>query len=607
MSSTDPSETAPDRTAEAHAADGSGSTAAGGTGDGSIAAGSTGAGAVSPETAGHPEAEATAEAPGGGAKLSSLAKSSAIMTAGTLVSRVLGFVKAGMLALAIGVTYGGVADAFDVANKVPNNLYMLLAGGILNAVLVPQIVRATRRPDGGKDFTNRLLTLAILILFGVTVLATAAAPLLVRVYSSSTWSSEQTALAVAFAFWCLPQIFFYGLYTMLGQVLNAHSSFGPYMWAPVINNFVSIAGLGIFIALFGTGEYGEHAIATWDVTKIAVLAGSATLGVVCQALVLIWPLRRIGFRFTPTFGFRGVGLGTAGKVASWTFGAVLIGQLGFIVISQVASLASATADSGPSPSNAAYTYSYLIFMLPHSLIAVSLATALFTSMSTSAADRDTEAVRASFGLGVRLVGFVNVFATVAFMTLGAQTAMVLARGSVEQAVSLSVVIAAMILGLVPFSANYLLQRVFYAYEDARTPFWVQVPQVALTSAGVIASGLLLPKHYIVAGIGLSMSVGYGLACLISAWLLRRRLHHLGSRRILLAHLKFIIAGALAGIVGVFIIRALGTDAWDTRTTAFITIAWVGPIMLAVYLVVCWILRVSELRSLAETVRRKLKR
>ncbi|MFB9777761.1 murein biosynthesis integral membrane protein MurJ [Brevibacterium otitidis] len=563
--------------------------------------------AASPDRA-EEASTASAETPSTetGEKLNSLAKSSAVMTAGTLVSRVLGFVKAGTLIAAIGVT-GGAADAFDVANKVPNNLYMLLAGGILNAVLVPQIVRATRRADGGRDFTNRLLTLTILVLFGVTFVATAAAPLLVRLYSTSQWSGEQTALAVGFAFWCLPQIFFYGLYTMLGQVLNAHSSFGPYMWAPVVNNVVSIAGLGIFIALFGPGNFGQHTLESWDPFKIAVLAGSATLGVVCQALILIWPLKRIGFSFTPTLGFRGVGLGTAGKVASWTFGAVLIGQIGFIVISQVASLGSADASAGPSPSNAAYSASYLIFMLPHSLIAVSLATALFTSMSTSAADRDTEAVRESFGLGIRLVGFVNVFASVAFMTLGAQTAMVLAEGSVEQALALNVVIAAMIIGLVPFSANYLLQRVFYAYEDARTPFWVQVPQVAITSAGVIASGIVLPKHYIVAGIGLSMSLGYTIACLISGWLLHRRLGRLGTRRILLAHLKFIIAGAAAGIAGVLITRAIGIDAWDTRISAAVTIMWVGPIMLAVYLVICWILRVSELRSLVQTVSRKLKR
>src|SRR5699024_5979310 len=134
------------------------------------------------------------------------------MTAGTMTSRALGFVKASMLAMAIGVHYVQ-ADAFDVANKVPNTLYMLLAGGVVNAVLVPQIVRASKREAGGEDFTNRLLTLSFMILAGVSIVATAAAPVLVWLYSSG-WSDEQLALSTAFAFWCLPQLFFYGLYTL---------------------------------------------------------------------------------------------------------------------------------------------------------------------------------------------------------------------------------------------------------------------------------------------------------------------------------------------------------------------------------------------------------
>ncbi len=539
-------------------------------------------------------------------RLSSLARSSAVMTAGTLVSRILGFVKTMLLATAIGVTVGGAADAFDVANKVPNNLYMLLAGGVLNAVLVPQIVRATRRTDGGRDFTNRLLTLTVVLLLGVTVIATLCAPLLVRLYSSATWSPEQTALAVAFAYWCLPQIFFYGLYTMLGQVLNAHSSFGPYMWAPVVNNLVAILGLVAFIFVFGPGETGQHAVGTWDTAKIALLAGSATLGVVLQALVLLVPLRRMGFAFRPTFGFRGFGLRTAGTVAGWTFAAVLVGQLGFVVTSRVAASAS-SAGGEVSASNAAYSVSYLMFMLPHSLVAVSLATALFTSMSSFAADGDVRSVRSSLALGLRVVGLVNMFATVAFIALAGPAAMLIGGGTQEQARSIGLVLITMVIGLVPFSANYLLQRVFYAYEDARTPFWVQLPQVVLTSGGVLASGALLPQQFVVAGIGLSMSLGYLFACLASALLLRRRLGHLDSTPILLAHLKFAVAGLLACGAGMGLLAWVGPGAWEARLGALVTVGWIGTAMLVVYLGACWVLRVRELRSVLDTVRRRLNR
>lgn len=545
------------------------------------------------------------------ARLSSLARSSAVMTAGTLISRVLGFVKAMLLATAIGVTAGGAADAFDVANKVPNNLYMLLAGGVLNAVLVPQIIRAAKRPDGGQDFVNRLLTLAVMVLAGVTVLATLAAPLLVRLYSSPAWSDDKRALAIAFAYWCLPQIFFYGLYTMLGQVLNAHSNFGPYMWAPVLNNVVAIAGLGAFIALFGAGGV-QNAVGTWDATKITVLAGTATLGVVAQALILLWPLRRIGFRFRPTFGFRGVGLGTAGGIATWTFSAVLVGQLGFIVTSRVA--ASASSESGePQASLAAYTLAYLIFMLPHSLIAVSLATALFTSLSTYAADKDTASVRSSLGLGLRLVGLVNVFATAVLITLSTPAAMLIGGAldaesgldPLDQARAIGPVIATMVAGLVPFSANYLLQRVYYAYEDAKTPFWVQVPQVVLTAIGVVASGALLPGAWIVAGIGASMSIGYVFVALVSAFLLRRKLARLGTKDLVVSHLKFTVAALVSAGVGAVGMHYLDDGLYSSRLGAFVVCAVGGSIMLAVYLGVCYVLRVRELHQTIATVRTKI--
>nr|WP_309130750.1 murein biosynthesis integral membrane protein MurJ [Brevibacterium sp.] len=536
-------------------------------------------------------------------KLTALARSSAVMTAGTFTSRILGFVKAALLAAAIGVT-AVQADAFDVANKVPNTLYMLLAGGVVNAVLVPQLVRAAKMKDGGKDYTNRLLTLSFLILAGVSVVATLAAPVLVWLYSSG-WSPGQMALATAFAYWCLPQLFFYGLYTLLGQVLNAKSSFGPYMWAPVLNNVVAIIGLVIFIVMFGAEKTTSHAIETWTPQSIALLGGSATLGVAAQALILIWPLKRIGFSYRPTFGFRGVGLGTAGKVASWTFAAMLIGQLGFLVISRVA--AGASVEGADNASNAAYSMAYLVFMLPHSLIAVSLATALFTSMSTDAANQDTAAVREGFSTGVRMVGMINLFATVAFFVLSTQVALVIAGdANVEQAQAIGAVIVTMVIGLIPFSANYLAQRVFYAYEDAKTPFLIQLPQVIFTSLAVWAVAYI-PKEFTVMAIGAAMSLGYLLAMILSFSILHRRLGGIDIPNIVKAHLKYLAAGAVTMVIG-FLGLYLINDWFPVgRIAALLEVLVLGLVMLVVYLGVCYLLKVRELHSIIGVVAGKIRR
>ena len=183
------------------------------------------------------------------------------MAAGTLVSRFLGFGKTWMLGAALGLS-STVNDTFINANNLPNLIFLLVAGGVFNAVLVPQIIKASKAPDRGADYISRLLTLAVLLLLGLTALVTLAAPLIIDL-TTQGYSPQQKALAIAFAFWCLPQIFFYGLYALLTQVLNANGAFGPAMWAPILNNLVAIGGLGMFIWIYGANEINPHTLDNW--------------------------------------------------------------------------------------------------------------------------------------------------------------------------------------------------------------------------------------------------------------------------------------------------------------------------------------------------------
>ncbi|MEY2954510.1 MAG: murein biosynthesis integral rane protein MurJ, partial [Actinomycetota bacterium] len=301
----------------------------------------------------------------------SVAKSSLIMASGTVVSRALGFARAVLLAAMIGVTTNA-ADAFGVANQLPNNVWAIVAGGVLNAILVPQLVKARAHADGGAGYINRLMTLAIVIFGGIAALATIAAPLLVSIYTSG-WSASHLALATAFAYWCLPQLFFYGLYSMLGEVLNARSAFGPYMWAPVLNNVVSLAGMIAYILIFGLDPTGKTTVAQWGYGQVTLLALSATLGVASQAIILFFAWRRIGLHFKPNFQWRGFGLAPALKAGSWTLAMVLVTQIAGIFQSSVASSAVEGRTGTSVASVAASGIAWLIFMLPHSVGTVSLA------------------------------------------------------------------------------------------------------------------------------------------------------------------------------------------------------------------------------------------
>jgi putative peptidoglycan lipid II flippase len=531
-------------------------------------------------------------------------RSSAVMAAGTAVSRVLGFVKAAILLAA--VAPGASADTFSVANTVPNALYILLAGGILNAVLVPQITRAARQPDGGQEYIDRLLTMATALLFFVTLAVTLAAPFLIQLYATDKWTDAQVALGTAFALWCLPQVFWYGLYTLLGQVLNARGSFGPFMWAPVVNNIVGIAGLLWFIAVAGTGD---RPISDWTPGTIALLSGVATLGVVAQALVLIPFLRRAGVGFTPRWGLRGFGLRTASRVAAWTFAAVLAQQLGFIVISRVttaaerlASDANATIGTG----KAIYDNAFLLFMLPHSLVAVSLVTALFTRMSMSAADDRIDDVRADLSLGLRVTGLATVLSATAFLALGPDiTAALFAGNDAEDTRGLAYVTMAMMVGLVPFSALYLFQRVFYAFEDAKTPFLVQVPVVITWSIGNLLSLWLLPPQWIVVGVGISMAVANAFGAGLAAYLLHRRLGSIDGPRVLRTHVRLVVAAAAGGVCAWLSSVAIHGVAGDGKLAAMTATVVGGLVLLGVYVGMLRLLRVTELEeAILPLVRRR---
>ena len=249
------------------------------------------------------------------------------MAAGTLVSRFLGFGKTWMLAAALGLG-STVTDTFINANNLPNLIFLLVAGGVFNAVLVPQIIKASKAPDRGADYISRLLTLAVVVLLSLTAAGDARWRRWVIDLTTQGYSPQQKSLAVAFAFWCLPQIFFYGLYALLTQVLNANGAFGPAMWAPILNNLVAIAGLGMFIWILGANNTNPHTLDNWGSFQTFLVAGFSTIGVVAQTAILLIPVFRLRLGLRPRFGWRGVGLGQAAKLSVWTLATAAVGTAG---------------------------------------------------------------------------------------------------------------------------------------------------------------------------------------------------------------------------------------------------------------------------------------
>lgn len=552
-----------------------------------------------------PAAAASARPAGSG-----IGRASAILASGTLVSRILGFVKAIVLAAAIGQVASAAGNAFGVANQLPNNIYALIAGGVLGAVLVPQIVRAGLHDDGGQRFINKVVTLGASAFLLIAVLGTIAAPLLVAVYAQSSddggrgFTPEGIALATAFAYWCLPQVLFYALYSLLGEVLNARRAFGAFTWAPVLNNVVAIGGLVVFMALFGGAEQ-NNAVGVWDASRIAVLAGTATLGVAAQALVLTVFWRRAGLSFRPDFRWRGVGLGRTGRVAGWTFGMILVTQLAGIVQSRVATTAATDGASTLALQN-----SWLIFMLPHSVIAVSLATAYFTRMSGHASTGDLAAVRRDVSASLRTIGVLITLAAAGLAVVAYPFARVF-ETRFDNVGAMAWVIIAFVVGLVPFSAVFVLQRAFYSLEDTRTPFFIEVAKSSTFVIGAL-SCMALPVDLIGVGIALVTTIACTVQTALTFVLLRRRLGPLGGRLLVVRHLQFAGCALIAAAVGAGLLWLLGGFeaggfAQAGRVQAIIAIVATGAAMSLVYAGLLALLKNPELAAATGPLVRRIRR
>lgn len=519
---------------------------------------------------------------------SGVARNSAVLAAGSLVSRLLGVVRTSMLFAVFAYSLPG--QAWSVATTLPNMINLLLAGGVLNAVLVPQITKAAAQGAQGRVFVDRLLTLTLLVIGGITVVALPLAPVLVRMYAAS-FDDQTFSLAVSFTLLSLPAVFFYGLYTMLGQVLNARGQFGWFTWSVALCNVVWIIGIGLFLHQYTVAASRRT---DWTRPMILLMAGTLTVGVAVQALVLIVPLWRGGFRYRPRLGFRGAGLGGAGRVAGWTFASLVLSQVSFLVISQVL-----TAVDPHDPNLTGYQNAFLLFMTPHGLITVSLVTALFTRLSVSAHREDLSGVRADVGQGLRVVAVTMIPITVASFALGSAGTRVLYPGNTPaETQSLAHLMMAMMLGLAPLGALYLVQRSFFAFEDARTPFLL----AALSSGFVIVVSvacLLLPSAQRALGTSLAQGLSNVLAAGVGLVLLGRRLNGMSLSRVIRTTVRSLVASLPAGL-------AAALTAWPFTTFVGGRGGAVPALLLGgLVFVICYvaIARRVQLRELSQLLRR----
>lgn len=465
----------------------------------------------------------------------SLLKTSGSMAIPTLISRITGFLWKLMLAWVVGA--GMRNDSFMVANNLPNQVFELLIGGVLTSVVVPVLVRAEKTDeDGGESYIQRLLTLSVVVLAVGTILSVVGAGALVALFSSDS-ASANPELATCFAYLLLPQIFFYGLGALISAVLQAKQIFAPTVWAPVINNLVVIATLGVYYMI--PGELVLNPLRMSD-PHLLTLGIGVTLGVVTQAFCQVPALRRAGFRFQWRWGWD-PRLSEFGGLALWMVAYVVISQVGLAALSQVGTSVAVWS---------MYQYVWLLLQLPYGVIGFSVMTAILPRMSAAAADGDHQRLIDDLSLGNRMSTVTLLPISALMSAVGLPIALALfslgkASGSAE---TIGTALAVSSFGVLPYALTMMQMRVFYALKDARTPALIMVIMTVVKVALALLCLLIQDRATVLYALVVVNSFSFVVGWLVGEFWLRHRLGRLGSRRFLSTLGRTAGASVLGGLI-----------------------------------------------------------
>lgn len=525
----------------------------------------------------------------------SLGRAGSRVALASLVSRVTGFLR--QIALLAVLTIGAVTDSYTVANTLPVIVYQLLIGGVLSSVLVPVLVRAqVEDEDGGDTYARRLITLAGAILLVATVLAVLAAPLLTSIYTGAAGEGSTPELTTALLYLLLPQIFFFGIGAVFGAILNSRGIFGPFAWAPVLNNVVVLIVLGVFALM--PGEISVDPVRMGE-PKLLVLGIGVTLGIVVQALVLIPALRRMGLRYRPVWGID-ARLKETGGLAVWVLGYVLIGQLGYLVMTRVTT-------SAAGGSLTAYSNAWLLLQVPYGILGVSLLTVLMPRMSRAAAEDRTDDVIADLSLGARLSAVFLLPISALITVFGTPIALALfglRPDNVDGAELIGSTLAVSAFGLLPYAITMLQLRVFYAMADSRTPALLQAATIGFQIPLFLLCGALLPPGQVVLALAAGNGLSYVFAAVLGQVVLRRRLGRLPTAEVVGTMASTTVASLLGTLVAFGVVTLLPIpDTWPAPARAWTSLVVAMIVAAPAILVAMRLLRVREVDAVVHRIGR----
>ena len=522
--------------------------------------------------------------------MSTLLRSNVTVAAGTALSRVTGLLRVAVFVYVIGRT--ALADVYTIANETPNIVYELLLGGVLSATLVPLFSAFAETDDD--EATNVIITVSVTIMTALTVVAVAAAPWIFGIYSitpSADVDAEVlrevgTILTRIF----LLQILFYGLSGLANAFLNSRRRFFAAAWSPILPNVIISLTL---LSLPGAGvtQWQLDDVLTNDRLRWTLGLG-ATAGIATMALVLVPAALRTGFQFRPVWNWRHPAVRKLLKMSGWTLGFVAANQAAVVVVRNLAEPGSGDA--------AAYVFAFTFFVLPHGLLAVSIATTFQPEMSRSVARRDRSGFIHHASLGARMIALLTLPAGVLLFVLRDPIiGFALQRGAfdAEATVATARALAGFSLGLVGFSVYLFVLRGFYAHQDTRTPFMINLVENALN----IGLAIVLVGRYGVLGLGLAFALAYLVSSVWALQIMSYKVPGFPVRDVLGSITRMIVAAVLMGQVVWFVTRGLGGT---TGADALVRLVIGSVVGLVAYVALLAAQRAPELDALRRLAGRR---
>lgn len=510
------------------------------------------------------------------------------MSAVNALSRATGYARTMVMAAVLGT--GVVANAYGASNGIANLIYELFLGGILYSTFIPLLVErmTAHGEEDAQRLTNALLTLILPLLTAVAILGIVFAEPLVNL--ATAWTSaedlspeaaqETTELAVFFFRFFVLYIVFFGLGSVLTGVLNAHRRFFLPTFAPVVNN------------LFAIACFGGYALLAPRNPEVAVyLLAATTLGVAAMALMLVPSVWRLGYKIRPVFGHPS--LLPAVRLAI----PVLVFTAGSIGVQFVGQLLGTSFNALPQ-----LTYAFVVFSLPYGIFVIAIETAVMPELSERHARRDAEGYRDTLSFGLRTMAFIVVPASVGLIALAnPMIGLLYERGNFtpEDTALVGNILVAYSVGLLGYSAYFLLVRAFYSRKNTRVPALLNIVLF------VLYSGLAYLLSSIMGVVGVALAYS-GISVLFTVVILaaiRREIGRIDGRRLLRSLAKILAAGAAMYAVAWVgtVILGFGSGAVDRA----LILASVGSVSLVTYLAVAFLLGAEELKSAVALLRRRV--